>query len=258
MKRNVILVVFIFFALSNYSFAQESFDVIYLKNGSMIKGTIIENTFGEYIQLKRVDNSIFRVNYDEILKITKEGVIPTESETFLPAYPACKNSMILFGGFAFSSAGGELYENHDGDSYTTIQFSPSISYFIAPGFAIGGKFIYQQTSQGYASNTLWAIGPQIAYFIGADKAPKRAQGTTYPYLGLGLLYTNILHKYDTDEYSITGTSLSFGIGMNYMITNSVGLFTEFGYQADNLTPDNGESVSGNKINLAVGISAFIY
>jgi len=52
-------------------------DVVYLKNGSIIHGTIIEQIPNESIKIQTKDRSVFVYKMDEILKLTKE-------ETALP------------------------------------------------------------------------------------------------------------------------------------------------------------------------------
>ncbi len=47
-------------------------DVVYLKNGSMIKGTIIEQDPALHVKLQTADGSIFVFKIDEIQKITRE------------------------------------------------------------------------------------------------------------------------------------------------------------------------------------------
>ncbi len=47
-------------------------DVVYLKNGSMVKGTIIEQDPANYVKLQTADGSIFVFKIAEIQKITRE------------------------------------------------------------------------------------------------------------------------------------------------------------------------------------------
>lgn len=49
-------------------------DAIYLKDGSVIKGTIIEYIPKESLKIKTADGSIFSHNLDEIIKFTREEV----------------------------------------------------------------------------------------------------------------------------------------------------------------------------------------
>lgn len=49
-------------------------DVVYLKNGSIIHGTIIEQVTGESIKIKTNDGNTFVFKMDEIEKTTKEAI----------------------------------------------------------------------------------------------------------------------------------------------------------------------------------------
>jgi hypothetical protein len=52
--------------------AQERIDVVYLKNGDIIKGLIIENVPGDYIRIELSGGSILTYKYVAIQKFTKE------------------------------------------------------------------------------------------------------------------------------------------------------------------------------------------
>lgn len=54
------------------SLSQETLDVLYLKNGSIIKGTIIEQIPNETLKIQTKDGSIFVYNFSEVSKITRE------------------------------------------------------------------------------------------------------------------------------------------------------------------------------------------
>jgi len=60
----------------------EYIDVIYLKNGDIIKGTIIENAPNNYIKVEIAGGSIITIKYSDILKMTKEKVY--KEETYNP------------------------------------------------------------------------------------------------------------------------------------------------------------------------------
>jgi len=55
-------------------------DVVYLKNGNVIHGIIIEQIPKESLKIKTADNSIFVFKLDEILKITKEELATKNSK----------------------------------------------------------------------------------------------------------------------------------------------------------------------------------
>jgi hypothetical protein len=56
---------------------QTRIDVIYLKNGDILKGEIIENVPNDYVKIELPGGSFFTVKYSDVLKFTKET--PTNS-----------------------------------------------------------------------------------------------------------------------------------------------------------------------------------
>ena len=75
MKRIVIILAMI--ASSMSLLAQNLQEVVYLKNGSIIKGTIIEQVPNESLKIQTADGSIFVYKISEVEKITKEATKPT-------------------------------------------------------------------------------------------------------------------------------------------------------------------------------------
>jgi len=63
------------------SFAQSMDEVVYLKNGSAIRGTVIEQVPGESVKIKTSDGSIFVYKMSEIEKITKEEKTKSKTKT---------------------------------------------------------------------------------------------------------------------------------------------------------------------------------
>ncbi|MFC1539220.1 hypothetical protein ACFL6H_07340 [Candidatus Latescibacterota bacterium] len=68
MKKIIILIFAIFILLiPNFSFA-EDIDVVYLKNGSIIRGKIIENVINKNLKIELQDGSVMVFEYDDIEK----------------------------------------------------------------------------------------------------------------------------------------------------------------------------------------------
>jgi len=174
-----------------------------------------------------------------------------------------RGSTIVIGSFAYSSAGGELFvaEPDEDGRITTLQINPSLSYFVAPGLAIGGKVLFQRTAQDDDSFTTWGLGPQILYFIGSNRAQSSVKGTTYPYLGATFAFLRSTAKStfrgQTDKDSANGTVVAFGLGINHMLTDSASLFVEGAYELDHMSGE-GDSASGNKFNIVAGVAIFLY
>lgn len=77
MKRLVILLISIF--LGTVLSAQQWVDVVYLENGSVIRGTIVEDIPNVSLSIQTADGSIFKCQYNDIIKLTKE--LPSAPET---------------------------------------------------------------------------------------------------------------------------------------------------------------------------------
>lgn len=75
MKKLTIIFAVLLFAVT--LMAQER-DIIYLKNGSVIKGIIVEHILGESVKIKTADGSIFVYPETEVGKIEKEADKPPQ------------------------------------------------------------------------------------------------------------------------------------------------------------------------------------
>lgn len=186
-------------------------------------------------------------------------VIVIGSSVAAQNFPTDKGSKIVSGGFTFSSAGGDLYESADGDRQVLLQFSPSVSYFVIPGVALGGEFLLEYSFYGDYSDNTWGIGPHILYFLGGDRPKPTVRGTTYPYMGAGFFYSHSMFKYgEIVEVTSSGHMISLEGGILHMLSNAVGLFGEADYQMESMNPEGGDSVNGDKFNIAAGFTVFLY
>ena len=62
----------ILITIVSLSIGQERRDIIYLKNGDVIKGIIVENVFDDYVRIELMGGSILSYKYVDIEKIIKE------------------------------------------------------------------------------------------------------------------------------------------------------------------------------------------
>lgn len=70
MKKYLILTFIAVLCLTTAQ-AQQYTEAVYLKNGSVIRGTVIEQVPGESLKIRTADGSIFVYRMDEVVKITK-------------------------------------------------------------------------------------------------------------------------------------------------------------------------------------------
>ena len=85
-KLEAMLITLIFFlavmSYPNAMFAQSDYqDVVYLKNGSIIRGMIIEQVPNQSLKIQTADGSVFVYEMDEVEKITKEEAIEQKGKS---------------------------------------------------------------------------------------------------------------------------------------------------------------------------------
>ena len=81
------MLLFFCFGLSLWLNAQSTVNVVHLKNGSVLKGVIMEQVPNESLKLRLYDGSIFVFRADEIEKITLEEAVQTEPKEQKPVEP---------------------------------------------------------------------------------------------------------------------------------------------------------------------------
>ena len=73
MKKLCSLLWFVLICISQ-TFAQDIQEVVYLKNGSIIRGLIIEQIPNESLKIQTRDGNVFAYKMSEVQKITKETI----------------------------------------------------------------------------------------------------------------------------------------------------------------------------------------
>ena len=84
---------------------QQMEDVVHLKNGGLIRGTIIEQIPGESLKIQTRAGNVFVYTMDEIAKISKEPVMRMQGHIGAKK----KNPWLAFGLSAIIIGGGQFY-----------------------------------------------------------------------------------------------------------------------------------------------------
>jgi hypothetical protein len=272
-----LLISYIFFAVSIAK--AQSKDVVYLKNGSVIKGQILEIVPNSQIKIQTADGNIFVWSFSEIEKVTKESAVPgaastpsvpkgesTPSTISTPStsmtrnapryFPTNAGSVWFFGDLKFSSKGGDANET-DGHRYVSIDLDPTLAYFLIPGVAAGLNVQLRTSWRGDNRNTTWGIGPAIIFVVGGDQPRSTIQGSPYPYLVAAGLIGSQSYKSSSTYYTYTTTSsiigISLGPGICMMLTESLGLNMRISYNYYSIKPENGSAIKGNDLDMEVGL-----
>ena len=91
MFRFILIACVVAFLANTQVLAQELEDVVYLKNGGIVRGTIFEQLPDKSLKIARFDGKVFSYKMNEIDKISKETVVGTRT------VPKKKNPMIALG-----------------------------------------------------------------------------------------------------------------------------------------------------------------
>ena len=176
---------------------QERRDVVYLKNGDVIKGIIVENVFNDYVRIELAGGSILSYKYVDIEKIIKEQAnqpqMPSQNitktqetqpnqEIILGDSNPTKIGPHLIGGFNYSTIVGDDITNADnlsgfkfgiesidglvraGLTYSQRGFATSLGDYeseIKLNY-ITGYLLYRFV---LSQNVAFLIGPEVALFL---------------------------------------------------------------------------------------------
>ncbi len=143
-KTAIAATVLLFVAIS--SVAQSYQDVVYLKNGSVIRGLIMEQVPSQSLKLVTPDGSTFFCTFDEVEKISKEMPAVKEKNAKLDQYGWI--SAPRYRGFV--GEGAVIYPNENVD-LSSVQFYTSHGCQIIPSLYIGAGFAVNYPIEDYVN-----------------------------------------------------------------------------------------------------------
>ena len=120
-------------------------DVVYLKNGSIIHGMIIEQVFEQSVKIKTRDNNIFVFQWNEIEKITKATV----SKPRLFHNPGQTDNVYFgfFAGSTFAKLRPDAQKVCDDLAYSMNQEAGFSEFSFSPESRVGfaaGYYVYRR------------------------------------------------------------------------------------------------------------------
>ena len=202
------LALLLFALITTVSFGQSNYqDVVYLKNGSIIRGTIIEQVPNKSIKIETADRSVFVYQMDEIEKLTKE-VIQGKS-------------------------GGSLSNSGLQSVYKGIV---ELGYQIGTG-DYGMDRLKLNIINGYQINPYFSLGfgTGLRYYFDAEAAliPLFADfranfidNKISPYLSLGVGYS-----FDaTNDFEGVGFLLNPTVGVSFKVSDKSAMNVGLGYE----------------------------
>lgn len=152
MQRFILLTCLTAFVMTSTAFAQQMEDVVHLKNGGLVRGTIIEQIPSESLKIKTRDGNVFVYTMDEIAKMCKEPVMEIGRHI-----GAKKKNPWIAGGLSLLIPGaGQAYND---------QVKEGLVYF--GGVIIGIGLMYAAAEDDYRNFRGHTVDPDDDNFIGA-------------------------------------------------------------------------------------------
>ena len=156
-------------------------------------------------------------------------------------------SKLISGALSFTSQGGDLYGGYSNERLNVVSITPSLFYFVSPGFGIGADLSYDLRSRGSSSYTTLGVGPKIGYFsdAGENLIPFFAGGVSFLTTGSDLGDTN-------------GMRFKFGGGV-IIRRGQLGISIEATYLIDRYNLEGADgSTTGDTIIFGVGLAGFLF
>jgi hypothetical protein len=211
--RAFFLCLSILIIISAVGFGQEKIDVVYLKNGDVRKGTIIENTPNEYVKIETSDGSIFTIKYADIQKMTKETASEVKSSAAIKDLP--KGLMARSGDFGITGAvwlSGDFTGDANGITKTTgVLARVFYDAYVVDKFCLG---VYVNLAPlGFEGTDETATAYE---FGGALKGRfPLGDGSAAMKIGVGIGYRNISSKFAAaDKIKAMGLNATVEIQFN--------------------------------------------
>ena len=191
MNRNCIMMLCVGVLCLNISHAQNLLrDVVYLKNGSVINGTIIEIVPEQTLKMRTPDGSIFVVSVSDVDSISKaelpsaqhyEADVVTEQQGF--------PTLLGFGSFGYASVGGKYYEGLNSGS----GFRLGLHYYFPDSDPYASRFIlgFTHNHSSIKGDQIYGFDPElnlIEYSLEFGRTTRLYEGGHYLYFLMGLVF----------------------------------------------------------------------
>ena len=173
---------------------------VYLKNGSIIRGTVIEQTIGQSVKIQTGDGSVFVYPYDDVEKITKDVAdrrYPRHAANPEPRVPIDSPTPRYEGGLAPAVSFGL---NGFG---TSVGISTTHGCLINPYLYVGAGLGFNYFTAGQ-DKSLPVFGDIRTYFL---------RGDLKPYLNIRAGYDALLRgAYFSPSAGVRYRALDFSVG----------------------------------------------
>ena len=224
MKIKKYLALLFFTIITTVSYGQSNYqDVVYLKNGSIIRGVIIEQIPNKSIKIETADKSVFVFQMDEIEKITKE--IPPKTKRI-------NNNIDRRKGYIGLSVGpsipiGEFASRYSGLANTGIQINlVNFGYRFSENFGIAATWFGAANPVEINNIGPWSYGGLMAGPLLSFPLSQKAEWDFRPMIGYSSTTAPDL-GWGTEQAS--SLALNIGTVFRINVSNKVALLLSADY-----------------------------
>lgn len=203
------LALLLFALITTVSFGQSNYqDVVYLKNGSIIRGVIIEQVPNKSIKIETADRNVFVYQMDEIEKLAKENATQGKSV----------NTSDKRKGFIGLSVGasipvGDFADKSNGGAKTGVQLNlVNFGYLFSDNFGISATWFGAANSIDIDGIDPWSYGGLMAGPLLSFPISEKANWDFKPMIGYSVTTVPDL-GYGTEQ----ATSFAFSLGTQLRI-----------------------------------------
>ncbi|MDX2000833.1 MAG: hypothetical protein SFW35_00245 [Chitinophagales bacterium] len=210
-------IVFSFLLLTLAVSAQKLEDVVYLKNGSVIRGTILEQQPEGNIKISIMGGSVLVYKMEEVDRIVKEEVLSTSKPK--------KDIFIHHRGFLHQTQLGTMMASKDGYGLQAgFNLQTVNGYRVFPQLYVGagvGLDIYKYYQETYLP---------VFFRIGGEAIKKRISPHYFASVGYSWILNAADMEYDYATYK-GGIMYEAGIGMTVHTRSKISWLLSLGYKA---------------------------
>ncbi|NOZ46929.1 MAG: hypothetical protein GXO79_09130 [Chlorobi bacterium] len=221
MKLKILITAILLFSVT-YFFAQENSDIVYLNNGSMIKGNIIEYFANDHITIKTEENKTYNFPASDIKQINSSNIEKERKDTWF---------------FNNTSLGVLIGKSNDYNSMTNFtfnmvngyQFNNNLQVGLGLGFDVINRNIYLPF---YADMKYFVRSSSLSPYVGISGG--YSLQTTKSERS-NIIYYDYYQNYNTEAKNSNGLMAGFEFGIRNYTKSDFGYLVSAGYRFQYLT-----------------------
>lgn len=230
------LALLLFALITTLSFGQSNYqDVVYLKNGSIIRGVIIEQVPNKSIKIETADRSVFVYQIDEIEKIAKEEKVSNKN-----------NESVRKKGFIGLELGanipvGKFADENDGAAKTGFQINLiNFGYLFSDNIGITATwFGASNPIEGVNNDYLWSHGGLLVGPLFSFPVSEKIEWDVKPMVGLS--WASITN---TDLELASSFALNLGTQFRFNVSRLIAFTLGVDYTTAKFKWDIGDQTMG--------------